>query len=349
MCVRFFRLIAIALAFWLASFTRVESVLAHGSGSSEYLSSVTAVGMPGVTAYILFQDDYLFVQVTNATEVTVEGYQGEPYARIGPAGVFLNRRSPAYFLNQDRFVSGSIPDSADPYAEPEWEQVSSSPYYSWHDHRIHWMSDARPPSVEDDPSERQVIFEWSVPIVGAQPSAIEGKLEWVPTADKEVWRVAAVALAVLFVAGVGVAAKSGPAVALSLGALALAAGGTIQSGLHANTNFHDRSITLLIATAVVSLLLAATARRYLIDRSRGRALDLAGAGVFFFLVAGVLHFFDARRVIIESRYDLLLPALAALNIVAGGSLFVALVLLARRSRWADGELRLEVEEESPAE
>jgi hypothetical protein len=46
----------------------------------------------------------LLVEVVNDSDevLVVEGYEGEPYLRIGPEGVERNRRSPASYLNDDR-------------------------------------------------------------------------------------------------------------------------------------------------------------------------------------------------------------------------------------------------------
>ncbi len=59
-------------------------------------------------------------------EVVILGYDGEPYLRFTADGVFRNTRSPATYLNEDRFANVTVPASADPEAPPEWERVSSS-------------------------------------------------------------------------------------------------------------------------------------------------------------------------------------------------------------------------------
>ena len=67
------------------------------------------------------------------------GYQDEPYLRVGPDGVFENRRSPAVYLNANRRGSTAVPRSADPDAEPDWTQ----------DLRCHRRPLARPPHPLD--------------------------------------------------------------------------------------------------------------------------------------------------------------------------------------------------------
>ena len=82
----------------------------------------------------------------------------------------MNRRSPAAFLNEDRFADAEVPDSARPRAEPQWETVAENGRYGWHDHRIHWMSQTPPQPVREDESRRVKIFDWSVPMTVGRPS-----------------------------------------------------------------------------------------------------------------------------------------------------------------------------------
>src|SRR5688572_11288700 len=78
------------------------SASAHGRGSesTNFESRVTAAPeIDGVTWDVYGGDQYLAVINSSDTEVVVEGYQGEPYARIGPDGVFLNLSSEATYVN----------------------------------------------------------------------------------------------------------------------------------------------------------------------------------------------------------------------------------------------------------
>jgi hypothetical protein len=51
------------------------------------------------------------LRLTNDTshDVTVLGYDGEPYLRVGPRGVFENTRSPATYLNRSRVPTSKPP------------------------------------------------------------------------------------------------------------------------------------------------------------------------------------------------------------------------------------------------
>jgi hypothetical protein len=74
----------------------------------------------------------------------------------------------------------SVPRSADPTAPPEWEVVSKTGRYDWHDHRIHWMAATPPPRVQRNEEARTKVFDWKLPIAAAgQPSVIRGSLVWV--------------------------------------------------------------------------------------------------------------------------------------------------------------------------
>jgi hypothetical protein len=151
-------------------------------GNPNFKSELDGIvpAIPGVAVEVLNFDDSLHLTNQSDAEVVVEGYEGEPYLRIAANGtVELNRRSPAYWLNDDRFGESDVPASADPGAAPDWELVDRSGSYSWHDHRIHWMSKSTPGQVSDE-SQRTKIFDYSIPIrAGGERASIDGTLFWV--------------------------------------------------------------------------------------------------------------------------------------------------------------------------
>jgi hypothetical protein len=159
-------------------------LLAHGGGAQRgYVSTLTAVQPPnlGLFVDVLEGDDRLSLTNTTGEEVVVAGYEGEPYLRFAGDGVFRNVRSPATYLNEDRFAKVELPADADPEAAPEWEKVSDTTSYEWHDHRIHWMSETPPRAIRDDPDVPHHVFDWTVPAtLAGEPLAIRGSLDYVP-------------------------------------------------------------------------------------------------------------------------------------------------------------------------
>ena len=122
----------------------------------------------GLEVEVVNFDDSLRLLNHSDQDVVIEGYEGEPYARVLADGsVELNRNSPAYYLNDDRFGESEVPDSADPEAEPDWELVDRSSMLEWHDHRMHWMSTAVPPQVKNE-SEETKIFDLRDPDRGGR-------------------------------------------------------------------------------------------------------------------------------------------------------------------------------------
>ena len=154
--------------------------LAH-QGNPNMRSAVTAITprTDGLTVTVLNNDDRLELHNTSGKDVVIEGYSGEPYARVlGDGTVAVNTNSKAYYLNDDRYGDVKVP--AGLAKEPRWKELSRSGRFEWHDHRMHWMSQSRPPQVTDEDA-RAHIFDWKVPIaVGGTKGQIAGTLDWVP-------------------------------------------------------------------------------------------------------------------------------------------------------------------------
>ena len=130
---------------------------------------------------MLNRDDRLLLHNTSGQDVVIRGYNGEPYARVLADGtVQVNRRSPARYLNDDRFAKVSVPAGIDGKGAPRWEEISRTGRFEWHDHRFHWMAETVPPAVRDQ-DVRTKVFDWRIPIeVGGRDGAIAGTLFWTP-------------------------------------------------------------------------------------------------------------------------------------------------------------------------
>jgi hypothetical protein len=177
------RVLALALlvAAWL-----VPAAAAHPRAegySRGFRSTVLSVApkTAGVKVAVVDWDDRLRIENGSGTELLVLGYDGEPYLRIGPSGVHRNERSPASYLNRDRFARSAVPLTADPGAAPRWRRLSPRPVWQWHDHRIQWMGVGPPVQVREAPRQTHRIFDWRVPArLGDRPLTVLGRLDYVP-------------------------------------------------------------------------------------------------------------------------------------------------------------------------
>lgn len=159
--------------------------LAHG-GNADYRSVVGRVtpSVPGVEVEVLNYDSEFELRAAKGHEVTIYGYEGEPYARVRADGsVQVNERSAATYLNEDRYAETKVPGLVDPEAPPRWKTVDGSGRFVWHDHRMHYMAEGTAPQVKDE-SRRTKVFDYEVPIeIDGRPGAIAGTLFWVGPED----------------------------------------------------------------------------------------------------------------------------------------------------------------------
>jgi hypothetical protein len=157
---------------------------AHGGGGSRgYTSTITSVSpeRDGLDVEVRESDDRLYLRNGTGTTVVILGYEGEPYLEFRTDGVYQNSRSPATYLNDDRFGEVDLPATADPKAPPAWERVSPRSSFEWHDHRIHWMSETPPPKVAAAEDRPHHVFDWTVPgTMGREKLQIAGSLDYAP-------------------------------------------------------------------------------------------------------------------------------------------------------------------------
>ena len=156
------------------------------AGSPNYSSKLISVApnVKGLTVRVVDGDDAIELRNATGLNVVVPGYENEPYLRFLVNGrVEVNANSPARYLNEERYGGVTVPKTASAKAKPRWELIAQGGKYTWHEHRVHWMSTNRPPKVEaSDGSKLEKVFDWVVPIsVGGERVKASGTLWWVPT------------------------------------------------------------------------------------------------------------------------------------------------------------------------
>jgi hypothetical protein len=158
-----------------------STALAHG-GNPDFRSIVHGIRprLPGVSVSVLGYDNQLQLINRSGKDVTIEGYDGEPYARVLADGtVEENRNSPATYLNADRLGATPVPKFANSNKAPSWRVVDKTGRFTWHDHRMHWMAQGLPPQVKSQ-DKKTKIFDYGIPIEMANTKAtVSGTLFWV--------------------------------------------------------------------------------------------------------------------------------------------------------------------------
>jgi len=195
------RLLAVAIG--CACLLPAASASAH-EGNPNFRSDVHRLtpATDGVTIEVLNRDDRLLLTNRSGQVIEIEGYSGEPYARLLADGtVQVNRNSPAAYLNEERDGDVPVPATATKDAPVRWETQSKTGRFEWHDHRFHWMGAGTPPAVKDE-SKPTKVLDWSIPIrIDDRDGAITGTLYWTPQDDSGVPVAAIVALVALAVVG----------------------------------------------------------------------------------------------------------------------------------------------------
>jgi hypothetical protein len=174
-----------------------------GIQPSNYQTTVKSITprVPALVVQAIDLGNKLELRNDTGGDVIVLGYQGEPYLRIGPRGVFENRRSAATYLNRTRNGKTPVPSSTDPSATPQWRKTATGTTARWHDHRAHWMGTDDPPEVARHPGRRHVIDRWQLQLRrGSQDVTVRGDLVWVPAPSPWGWVLGALAAAVAMVA-----------------------------------------------------------------------------------------------------------------------------------------------------
>ncbi|MFN8023815.1 MAG: hypothetical protein U0Q03_19950 [Acidimicrobiales bacterium] len=229
---------------------------------TDYRSEIVSITpeVDGVTARIVGGDAFIELAAPGKA-VTIGGYQGEPYLRFDVDGsIWENRRSPAHYLNQDRYSQTEVPPEASVDAEPDWHRVGSGGSYTWHDHRTHWMQTTPPFGL--GPGDE--ILDTVIPItVDGQPVEVRVRSVWMPAPSNVPWVIAAAVAALMGLALVQVA-RSRPRlvviVAVALSAVALVIGAWQTWSLPSETGPPPAHWALPLSATVLALVGAAWPR-----------------------------------------------------------------------------------------
>jgi hypothetical protein len=199
---------------------------AHGLAGAQptnFVSRVRSV-IPAVAGVrVEVRDLGARVEVRNDTpyDVVILGYEGEPYLRVGPAGVAENRRSPSLFVNRSQSITVAPPPSSDPHAAPEWRRIGGGHVVSWHDHRVHWMGTSAPEVVRNSPGHAHLVSNWVVALrYRGHDVTVRGDLRWVP-GPSALPRLALALLVAVLVAGLGFIRRWGEVLVPTLVGLAV--------------------------------------------------------------------------------------------------------------------------------
>lgn len=198
-------LIALAAAALAIVCAPPSPAAAHGGAGEErvtsnYRTHLTDVpDIDGLTVEVVDIDGTIELTWTGDGTLIVIGYEDEPYLRFDSSGVYQNQRSPATYLNQNRYADVDPPATVDASAPPEWRQLSPGRTARWHDHRTHWMSTTPPFQVRQEPDRQHLIIErWEIPLTIADRSVVlAGTLTWTPPPPLVPWLVVAALVAVV--------------------------------------------------------------------------------------------------------------------------------------------------------
>jgi len=180
----------------LVALLPASPALAHDQvpAASDYRTELVAVTPqpPGLDVRVVQNGARIELHNRTGHDVTVLGYQGEPYLRITPDATFVNTRSPALYVNEKR----TAPKDAGPKATPSWRRISDEPVTRWHDHRSHWTGTALPPAAAAEPGSPHRIADWTVDVIADRtPVKVTGTLDYAPPPAAPVWWAGMLALA----------------------------------------------------------------------------------------------------------------------------------------------------------
>lgn len=207
---------------------------ADPAGPTNYRTELSTATLGAASLEVFGGDSFLVLRVPAGHEAMVHGYEHRPqdgvidnYLRFDADGtVWVNERSQARWLNEDRYAQTEPPADIGADLPPEWVQVADDGAYAWHDHRIHWMSPDLPSRI--DPSDgRQEVLRQSVPItVDGEALEVVAIVTWIPPPGSLGWLGVGLVAAVL----AAFAGRRGTGVRMGVVAVAVVVGLVVASG-----------------------------------------------------------------------------------------------------------------------
>jgi len=307
-----------------------------GAQAGNYQTRIVTVepALSGLSVEVVDAGSRLRVRNTTGHEVTVLGYAGEPYLRVGPDGVFENARSPATYLNRVRISPAPPPADANADAPPRWRRLGGGDAVTWHDHRAHWMGASDPPAVKAAPGRTQtVVPAWQVELrVGGQPVRVTGDLRWVPGPSPWPWLALAVGCLVLALAAT--LSRRWPLLLAALTGLLIVVDVAHTAGIWAGTSASTASKAFGSLVSVAGWVAGAVAIRRLLGRHPRRAGPyLLLAGVLMADVGGIGDLQSlSRSQLAVALPDTVTRALVAATLGLGVGLAVSAVRQTQRPR-----------------
>lgn len=114
-------------------------------------------------------DQAIWMRAKPSMTVIVTGLRGEPYLRFSSAGVAVNTQSATWFLN--RIYPRAVPRGITLATAPQWKQLSSRHWWTWHEGRLHT------PALSAHPAGNVFLGRWVIPlVVDGRGTAIRGGL-----------------------------------------------------------------------------------------------------------------------------------------------------------------------------
>lgn len=154
----------------------------HGAEDEQYRTTIVAIEPEGLPVDVRMKGDEIRFENEGDDDLVLCGYETEceEWVRIGPAGVFVDVNSKAYFSNAEEDALGDVPEDAGEGA-PRLERVREAPaFYAYHDHRVHWMGRALPPGVDDSDPDTQKVMDGEVEFrYGDTPGVVKVRVDYV--------------------------------------------------------------------------------------------------------------------------------------------------------------------------